>query len=122
MSTGETLVFVLVIGARFVLPLLIPIFPLPAILACLVVDAADQTIFQAMGYDPPGYQGYAKAMDVYYLAMAYLAILRNWASVPAYQVGRFLYFYRLVGVVAFELSQTRALLLIFPNTFEYFFI
>jgi hypothetical protein len=122
MSTGETLVFVAVIGARFLVPLLIPRFPLPAILASLVLDAADQSIFQAFGYDPPGYQSYDKAMDVYYLAIAYLATLRNWASLPAYQVSRFLYFYRLVGVVAFELSQVRALLLIFPNTFEYFFI
>jgi len=122
MSTGETLVFLVVIGSRFLVPLLIPRFPLPAILACLVLDAADQSIFQAMGYDPPGYQGYDKAMDVYYLAMAYLSTLRNWASVAAYRVGRFLYFYRLVGVVAFELSHVRALLLVFPNTFEYFFI
>ena len=122
MSTGETLVFLAVIGARFLVPLLIPRFPLPAIFACLVLDAADQSIFQAFGYDPPGYQGYDKAMDVYYLAMAYLSTLRNWSSVAAYRVGRFLYFYRLVGVVAFELTQVRALLLIFPNTFEYFFI
>jgi len=42
--------------------------------------------------------------------------------VAAYRVARFLYFYRLVGVVAFELTQVRALLLIFPNTFEYFFM
>jgi hypothetical protein len=122
MSTGETLVFLAVVGARFLVPLLIPRFPLPAILACLVLDAADQSIFQAFGYDPPGYQGYDKAMDVYYLAMAYLATLRNWSSVAAYQVGRFLYFYRLVGVVAFELTHVRALLLVFPNTFEYFFM
>jgi hypothetical protein len=122
MSTGENLVFLAVIGARFLVPLLIPRFPLPAILACLVLDAADQSIFQAFGYDPPGYQSYDKAMDVYYLAMAYLSTLRNWASLPAYRVTRSLYFYRLVGVVAFELSQVRALLLIFPNTFEYFFI
>ena len=122
MSTGETLVFLAVIGARFLVPLLIPRFPLPAIFACLVLDAVDQSIFQAFGYDPPGYQGYDKAMDVYYLAIAYLSTLRNWSSVAAYQVGRFLYFYRLVGVVAFELTQVRALLLIFPNTFEYFFM
>src|SRR4029078_6052057 len=121
MSTAETLMFVTVIGARFLVPLLIPKFPLPAIIACPVLDAADQSIFQACVFDPPGYQGYDKAMDVYYLAMAYLATLRNWASVPAYRVGRFLYFYRLVGVVAFELTHVRALLLIFPNTFEYFF-
>ena len=81
MSTGETLVFVAVIGARFLVPLLIPKFPLPAIIACLVLDAADQSIFQTFGFDPPGYQSYDKAMDVYYLAMAYLATLRNWASV-----------------------------------------
>ena len=40
---------------------------------------------------------------------------------PAFRIGRFLYFYRLVGVVAFELTG-RGLLLFFPNTFEYFFI
>jgi hypothetical protein len=114
--------FVIVIGSRFLVPLLIPKFPLPAIIACLVIDALDQTIFQKFGFDPPGYQSYDKAMDVYYLAMAYLATMRNWASVAAYQVSRFLYFYRLVGVVAFELTHTRALLLVFPNTFEYFFI
>ena len=115
-------VFVVVVLVRFLLPLAIPRYPLPAILGCLVVDAADQSIFQAFGYDPPGYQSYDKAMDVFYLALAYLATLRNWASNDAFRVSRFLYFYRLVGVVAFELTQTRALLLVFPNTFEYFFI
>jgi hypothetical protein len=117
-----TAVFVGVVAVRLLLPLLIPRYPLPAIVACLVVDGVDQTIFQAFGYDPPGYQGYDKAMDVYYLAIAYLATLRNWTSMGAFEVSRFLYFYRLVGVVAFELSQIRALLLVFPNTFEYFFI
>jgi hypothetical protein len=120
--SGVDYVFVAVVGARFLLPLLIPRYPLPAVIGCLVLDGVDQTIFQVFGYDPPGYQGYDKAMDVYYLAIAYLATLRNWVSLPAYDVGRFLYFYRLVGVVVFELSQVRAMLLVFPNTFEYFFI
>jgi hypothetical protein len=117
-----TAVFVLVVGTRFLLPLLIPRYPLPAIVACLVVDGVDQTIFQAFGYDPPGYQGYDKAMDVYYLAIAYLATMRNWTSRGGFQVGRFLYFYRLLGVLAFEVFQMRAMLLVFANTFEYFFI
>jgi hypothetical protein len=115
-------VFVAVVGARFIVPLFIPRFPLPAIVAALILDGIDQTIFQAFGYDPPGYQGYDKAMDVYYLSIAYLSTMRNWVSLPAIQVGRFLFFYRLVGVVAFELTDWRPLLLIFPNTFEYFFI
>jgi hypothetical protein len=115
-------VFGAVVGARFLLPLLIPFHPLPAIIACLVLDGIDQTIFQTFGVDPPGYQGYDKAMDVYYLAIAYTATLRNWASTGAFEVGRFLYYYRLVGVVAFEMFDSRALLLVFPNTFEYYFI
>jgi hypothetical protein len=122
MTATATAVFVAVIAARFLVPLLIPRFPLPAIVAALILDGVDQTVFQSFGFDPPGYQGYDKAMDVYYLAIAYLSTMRNWTSRPAVQVARFLYFYRLVGVVAFELTEWRPLLLIFPNTFEYFFI
>lgn len=40
----------------------------------------------------------------------------------AFRVSRFLFYYRLVGVALFELLESRTLLLIFPNTFEYFFI
>jgi hypothetical protein len=38
------------------------------------------------------------------------------------QVSRFLFYWRLAGVALFELTHLRPLLLIFPNTFEYFFI
>lgn len=122
MSVESVLVVWLVVVARFVVPLLIPRWPLPAILACLVLDAADQSVFQALGLDPPGYQSYDKAMDVHYLAITYISTLRNWTSRAALGIGRFLFFYRLVGVLLFELFQARALLLVFPNVFEYFFI
>ncbi|TWD81732.1 hypothetical protein FB561_2854 [Kribbella amoyensis] len=111
-----------VVLARFGLPLLIPRFPLPAILGCLVLDAADQSIFQAFGHDPPFYQSYDKAMDVFYLSIAYLAGLRNWTNRAAGEVNRFLFFYRQAGVVLFELTGLRWVLLVFPNTFEYYFI
>lgn len=112
-----------ILAIRLGVPLLIPRFPVPAILACLVVDAADQTILQqATDLPLDNYQGYDKALDIYYLSVAYLSTVRNWTDPAAFAVGRFLWYYRLVGVVAFELSGTRALLLIFPNTFEYFFI
>ena len=115
MSTEVTIVFVAVVGARFLVPLLIPRFPLPSILACLVLDGIDQTIFQAFGFDPPGYQGYDKAMDVYYLAIAYLSTLQELDQRAGRRIARFLYFYRLVGVVAFELSGNRALLVDLPQ-------
>ena len=72
-------VFIVVVLARLLVPLLIPRFALPAILAALVIDAADQTIFQQFtDLDLEGYQGYDKALDVYYLAIAYLSTFRNW--------------------------------------------
>jgi len=123
MSADDTLVFVLVVGARFLVPLLIPRFPLPAILACLVIDAADQTIFDNWTeIDLENYQSYDKALDIYYLTIAYLSAMRNWQNGFAFEVARFLWYYRLVGVVLFELLGNRVLLFIFPNTFEYFFI
>ena len=122
MTTEATVVFVSVVGLRFLLPLFIPRFPLPAILACLVLDGIDQSIFQAFGFDPPGYQNYDKAMDLFYLSVAFLSSLQNWTHSAAVGISRFLFFYRMVGVMAFEVTGERTLLLIFPNTFEYFFI
>jgi hypothetical protein len=121
-DTTTTLVFVTVVGGRFLLPLLIPYYPLPAVVACLILDGVDQTIFQLFGHNPPTYQSYDKAMDVYYLSIAYLSTLRNWESMPAFRIAWFLYFYRLVGALLFELTHLRWLLLVFPNVFEYFFI
>ncbi|HYN65745.1 MAG TPA: hypothetical protein VES93_02580 [Ornithinibacter sp.] len=122
MTTETTVVFVIVVGLRFLVPLFIPRFPLPAVLACLVLDGIDQSIFQAFGFDPPGYQNYDKAMDLFYLSIAFLSSLQNWTHPAAVGISRFLFFYRMVGVMAFEITGVRALLLVFPNTFEYFFI
>jgi hypothetical protein len=122
MSSDEA-IFLAVLASRLFVPLLILRFPLPAILAALVIDAADQTIFQNnTDLDLTNYQGYDKALDVYYLAIAYVSTFRNWADPFAARVAQALWYYRLVGVVAFELTGVRAILMIFPNTFEYFFI
>jgi hypothetical protein len=119
----DMLIFLAVVSARFLVPLAIPKFPLPAEIAAMLLDAADQTIFQQFTkLDLTGYQSYDKALDVYYLSIIYLSTMRNWTHLFAFEANRFLYFYRLVGVVLFEATHTRALLLIFPNTFEYFFI
>ena len=121
--SGDDVIFLAVVVGRLGIPLLIFRYPLPAILACLVLDAADQTIFQNYtNLNLDGYQSYDKALDVFYLAIAYLSTLRNWAAPFAANTAMFLWYYRLVGVVIFEMTQERAVLIIFPNTFEYFFI
>ncbi len=122
-STLDWTVFVLVVGLRLVVPLFIPRFPLPAILAALVIDGVDKSIFAAFtGFPLDNYQSYDKALDIYYLTIAYLAVLRNWRNPFAVGVGAFLWYYRLVGVLAFEITGARWLLMVFPNTFEYFVI
>ncbi len=117
-------VIVAVVLARLLVPLLIIRWPLPAIVASLIIDAVDQTVFQAVapGADLSGYQTYDKALDIYYLVIAYISTLRNWTSPFAVSIARFLIYYRLIGVVLFELTGERGILFIFPNTFEYFFI
>ena len=134
-TSADVAIVVLVVGLRLVVPLFIPRFPLPAILLALIIDAADQTIFQKnlsaqfWHQIEDGYQGYDKALDVYYLSLAYVATMRNWTNRTALVTAQFLWLYRLFGVTLFEVirdpadpSSWRWLLLVFPNTFEYFFI
>ena len=122
-ETSYLWAFWVVAAARFFAPLTIPRFPLPGILASLILDAVDQTIFQQFpGLDFEGYQGYDKALDIYYLSIAYITTLRNWPDLVAMRISRFLFYWRLAGVALFEITQARWLLLVFPNTFEYFFI
>jgi hypothetical protein len=116
------LIPVSVVLARLVVPLFIPAYPLPAILAAMVLDGVDQTIFSAtLDSDLAGYQTYDKALDVYYLAIAYVSTIANWVGGPAFVVGRFLWYYRLIGVALFESTGARWVLFVFPNTFEYYF-
>lgn len=124
-AASEWAVIAAIVIARLLVPLLIPRFELVIVVA-LVLDAVDGSVLEALtdvdtGPDGP-YQSFDKALDVYYLAIAYVATMRNWKSQAAVRVAQFLFYYRLAGVLAFELTGSRTMLLIFPNTFEFFFI
>jgi hypothetical protein len=122
-ETSDLVVFWAVVAARFFVPFAIPRYPLPGVLACLIIDGIDQTIFQTFtNLRLDNYQGYDKALDVYYLTITYISTLRNWTNLFAFNLDKFFFYYRLFGVTVFELIQFRPLLMIFPNTFEYFFI
>ena len=124
-AADDSAVVVAIVASRLLVPLLIPRIPL-AIVAALVIDAVDQTVLAALTEidtsETGPYQSYDKALDVYYLTIAYLSTIRNWTSEPAFRIGQFLFLYRLVGTTLFELTHERSLLLVFPNTFEYYFI
>lgn len=119
----DAIVLAIVLGARLLVPLTIPKYPIPAGIGALVIDGVDKSLLQSLTHLPlDGYQGYDKALDIYYLSIQYLSTLRNWIDLYAVDLGPALYCFRLVGVLLFELLQVRALLLLFPNTFEYFFL
>jgi hypothetical protein len=121
-SASDILIFGVVLGLRLLVPLAIPRYPLPGILGAFLLDGFDKGIFQRFtSLNLDFYQSYDKALDNYYLTIAYVSTLRNWTNLFSFKVSRFLFYFRLVGAVAFELSGIRAILLLFPNTFEFFF-
>lgn len=122
-DTMSIMVFVLVVAARLIVPLWIPRFPLPAIILALVLDGIDGGVLERFTtMSAENYQSYDKSLDIYYLTIAYLSAIRNWTNPTAVRIAMALFYYRLVGVLLFEFFEARALLFIFANTFEYFFI
>lgn len=123
MDLSDATIVAIVMGLRIFVPLLIPRFPLPAILAAFFLDTFDHPIFLTFtSVNMDNYQGYDKALDTYYLAIAYISTLRNWSNWFGFRLSKGLYFYRLVGVALFEFLQIRALLVVFTNIFEYLFM
>ncbi len=118
--TAAGAVLTLVVTIRLIVPLLIGRFPLPALVAAIAIDAVDQSLFSLVPVDLTGYQTYDKALDVYALALLYLATIRNWGGGPNFEVGRALWYLRLLGVALFEYSGLRWLLFAFPNAFQEF--
>src|SRR5258708_2119529 len=98
MAADDRFVIVTIVLARLALPLAIPRWPM-VILAALVLDAVDGSLlahFTSVDVGPNGpYQSFDKALDIYYLAIAYLSTMRNWRSTPAFEIARFLFYYRL---------------------------
>lgn len=115
MSAGEAVV----ITVRLAVPLLILRNALLGGLAAMLVDALDVVMvsFMHIGGFGAHYAPLDKGLDTYYLTLE-LWVALGWASAYAPLPAAGLYVYRLVGVVSFELSGWRPLLLMFPNLFE----
>lgn len=117
LSLGLLFIFSL----RLLVPLTIFRWPLAGGLASAVVDALDTNLVKLFGVEIPHYVSTDKILDMYYLSIELLVSLK-WANQYAKKTSIFLYVWRLIGVIAFELTQIRPLLFIFPNLFEHFFI
>lgn len=114
----------IVIGLRLVLPLTILRWPLAGGLLSLVVDAIDVILVDAIaavlgqpGEFGPFYAQIDKWLDLYYLGLE-LTIVRRWPEDVPRRMTTALFGWRLVGVVLFEITAYRPLLVVFPNLFE----
>lgn len=110
-----------VLVIRLLVPLTILRWPLPGALLAIAADTSDILIFNFLGFPSFGsYQEIDKALDVYYLGLEMLVALR-WELTPRLVAGA-LFSFRMVGVLAYEITDERWLLLAFPNLFELFFL
>ncbi len=123
MDIGSIVVIVL----RLVVPFAILRYPLAGIAACMTLDTFDVVLVdilgghQGFGGGVIGYHALDKILDTYYLVFILMVALR-WENTLARNTSIILFAYRFIGVVLFELTGQRALLLVFPNFFEYFVV
>ena len=66
------------------------------------------------------YQTFDKWVDQVYM-VTFLVVALRWKGIP-HTVAVALFAYRIVGVVAFEFTAWRGILLFFPNVFEFWFL
>jgi hypothetical protein len=96
-------------------------WPLLGGLLAVLVDLSDLLLRDLLDLGGlPDYQGLDKWLDQVYLA-AFLVVALRWTG-PARSIAIALYLFRMIGFLAFELTHERAVLLIFPNVFEFWFI
>ena len=96
-------------------------WPLAGGLLAILVDLADLFWMDVLDLGGiPDYQLFDKLADQVYLAVFLIVALR-WTG-PERTISVVLYTFRIAGFVLFELSGERAVLLLFPNVFEFWFL
>jgi hypothetical protein len=119
MTTGQ----IVVIALRIIAPLLILKRPLAGGIAAMLLDGLDVIIVELFGPGGMGdhYHSLDKVLDLYYLGLEAWVSLTWTAQIPR-TISLALFSYRVIGVALFEIFQRRALLFIFPNLFENWFL
>ena len=114
--TWQVVVFVLyrVAGALPVLR-----WPLAGALIAVVADFCDLFLMDAIA-GIADYQRLDKLSDLAYMA-TFLVVALRWRGIER-PIALVLFAFRIVGEVVFEVTGERAVLLVFPNVFEFWFI
>ena len=96
-------------------------WPLAGGLLAIFVDLTDLYWMNVLDLGGlPNYQVFDKVADQVYQA-TFLIVALRWTG-PEQTVSIVLYVFRMAGFVLFELTGERAVLLLFPNVFEFWFL
>lgn len=120
-------IWIVAIVIRLVLPPVVLKSPWWGMVLLLLVDWFDLEIIKWTGtwtgtdISFAFYQRYDKLLDLYMFSWSMVPVWRMW-DMYAKQTATVLFLFRLVGVVLFEFTGLRYLLLMFPNVYEFFYI
>lgn len=117
------LALIVVLLSRLLIPLLILKRPLLGSILATVADNVDILIFNVLGDGISGnaYNMLDKGLDMFTLSLMAWVIFKE-TNLKVRLVGLWLFWYRLVGFVIYEILQDRLILFVFPNIFEFFAI
>ncbi len=117
MTTEEIIIAVYRVAGS--LPVLL--FPFPGAIIAMLVDNFDVFLKNLLDEGSVrDYHSFDKWLDLVYMFTFFVVALRWQGTARNIAVGLFVY--RLIGVVAFEVSQDRDVLIFFPNLFEFWFV
>ena len=118
------MIIFIILALRLIIPFTIFRWPLLGGILAFAADFYDFPLLNTFGWGfltPETYQPVDKMFDVYYLSFEFLVALR-WRDLLARKSAIAFFSWRLIGVIAFELTQMRKLLFFAPNIFEYFYL
>jgi hypothetical protein len=111
---------VIVLALRLTLPLTVVRWHLAGAIIAIVADAVDVLIYQLTSFPELGYHRVDKLLDLYTMSLL-LGVSLQWGRGVALMSSA-LFTFRVVGVLLFELSGHRLILMGFPNVFEFFYL
>lgn len=117
MTTEELIIAIVrVLGS---LPVLL--WPFPGAIIAMLTDQSDLFLMNLIhGGGVHNYQEFDKWLDQVYM-LTFLAVALRWHGIPR-TIAIVLYIYRVIGVITFEVTGERDILLAFPNLFEFWFV
>jgi len=123
-----SLAVIIVVALRLILPLSIFRWRIGGAIGSMVLDGFDVVLVDILAnifQETPGfgthYQLFDKWLDMYYLTFEFIVSLW-WTSKLARNTSIFLFVFRFVGLIAFEITGIRKLFFFFPNLFENFYL